>query len=125
MFNDNTHHKCASIVGRLNLQVPSIAIVVTVGRSRQSTSNDHCSDNWNTFDQVNVINTSSLNKSYVGGRMQIGHNHIYFAPNQVSENWTIAEHLNEIQTRMETFGVCFTKIDIETAEFSYCSGCDG
>ena len=89
MFNDNTHHKCASIVGWLNLQAPSIATVVTVGRSRQSTSNDPCSDNWNTFEQVTVINTSSLNKSYVGGRMQIGHNRVYFTPNQVSENWTI------------------------------------
>ena len=80
MFNDNTHHKCASIVGWLNLQAPSIATVVTVGRSRQSTSNDPCSDNWNTYEQVTVINTSSLNKSYVGGRMQIGHNRAYSAP---------------------------------------------
>ena len=80
MFNDNTHNKCASIVGWLNLQAPSIATVVTVGRSRQSTSNHHCSDNWNTFEQVTVINTSSLNKSYVGGRMQIGHNRAYSAP---------------------------------------------
>jgi hypothetical protein len=33
--------------------------------------------------------------------------------------------LNEIQTRMENFCVCFTKIDIKIAEFSNISGYDG
>ena len=61
-------------------------------RCRQSTSNDHCSDNWNTFEQVNVVNISNLNKSYVGSHIQIGHNRVYSAQNQVSENWTIPAH---------------------------------